>query len=52
MDGLRIAISKTLEILNGTILNFGSFSFSLFQLLFSFASLSLLLWFVRELFSD
>ena len=51
MDNLKIALQGTVNALNGAKITFGTFTFSLWQMIMAFAALSLLIWFVRELFS-
>lgn len=52
MDGIIQVINKTYQILNSTNLTFGSYSFSLFAVLVSFACIGLVGWFVGKLFES
>jgi len=51
MDNLRTAIQGTVIALNGAKITFDTYTFSLWQMIMAFAALSLLVSFVRELFS-
>ncbi len=51
MENMRIAVSKTVQMLDASKLTFGSFSFSLWQMIFAFASLRLFIWFIITLFT-
>lgn len=52
MSDIKYALTKTLNILNNCKLTFGSFTFSLWQMMLAFMALSLFVWFIRNLFSD
>ncbi|WP_303806225.1 hypothetical protein [Ruminococcus flavefaciens] len=51
MDNLRIAIQGTVNALNGAKITFGTYTFSLWQMIMAFASLSLLMWFLHNVFT-
>lgn len=52
MSYIAEAINGTVNALKISKLTFGTFTFSLWQMTIGFAVLGLVVWFIRELFTD
>ncbi len=51
MNELLYCMNATVRMLNVNKFKFGSYSFTLWQMLLAFAALTLVMWFVRQVFT-